>query len=112
MLNVIRWQFAAALIAVCIGALLAGIQGALSAALAALATIVPSCWFAARLTLSAQQGKISPVAFLLGEFIKVAATISLLVLIVRLWSGIHWPALLLGMAMVLQANFLAFWKKT
>jgi ATP synthase protein I len=95
-----------------IGAILAGSEGALSAALAGLATIIPSCWFAIRLTILSRQGKISPVTFLLGEFVKVVATVVLLALIAWLWSGVHWPALLLGVVMVLQANFLAFWKKT
>ncbi|MDR1848504.1 MAG: ATP synthase subunit I [Zoogloeaceae bacterium] len=111
MLNVIRWQLAAALMAVCIGGLLAGIRGAFSAGLAALAVLIPSCWFAVRLAMLAQQGKASPVAFLLGEFVKIAAIIVLLALLAGFGSGLHWPALLLGMAMVLQANFLAFWKK-
>ncbi|MCL2021392.1 MAG: ATP synthase subunit I [Betaproteobacteria bacterium] len=111
MLNVIKWQFVAALVAICIGALMAGVEGALSAALAAFATITPSCWFAVRLTMLARQGKVSPITFLLGEFIKVAATIALLVVVTRLWSGIHWPALLLAVIIVLQASFLAFLKK-
>jgi len=111
MQNVIRWQLVAALVAVGIGSLLAGFRGAFSAGLAALAVIIPSCWFAARLTVLAQQGKASPIAFLLGECVKIAVTVVLLALIAGFWSGLHWPTLLLGMAMVLQANFLAFWKK-
>ncbi|MCL2075563.1 MAG: ATP synthase subunit I [Betaproteobacteria bacterium] len=111
MLNVIRWQFFTALLAACIGAFLAGAEGAVSATLAALAIIVPSCCFALWLTMAARQGEIPPVAFLVGEFAKVTATIALLALIVVCWTGVNWPALLIGVIMVLQANFLALWKK-
>jgi ATP synthase protein I len=61
--------------------------------------------------MAARQERISPIAFLVGEFVKVAATIGLLVLIVVSWPGVYWPALLLSVIIVLQANFLALWKK-
>jgi len=111
MLNAVKWQFVAALVAVCIGLLLAGVQGALSAAAASVAAFVPSCWFALHLTMLARHGKVSPVGFLLGEFIKVVATILLLIVAARLLSDIYWPAFMLGVVMVLQASLLAFWKK-
>jgi ATP synthase protein I len=111
MLNVIQWQLSAALLAACVGALLAGVVGALSATLAALAVVVPSCWFAARLTILARRGTISPVTFLIGAFAKVTAIIGFLILVAVFWSDVHWPALLLGVIMVVQANFLALWKK-
>ena len=47
-----------------------------------------------------------------GEFVKIAATIGLLVFSVRGYSDLHWPSMLIGLGLALQAGFLAFWKKS
>ncbi|MDR2637214.1 MAG: ATP synthase subunit I [Zoogloeaceae bacterium] len=113
MLRVVVWQFCAALPAVGLAALFAGTRGALSAALAFAACALPTLWLALRLARMAKRPEgVRAEQFFIGEFVKVAATLALLVAIVKIWPGVHWPSLLLGMVMVLQANFFAFLKKT
>ena len=43
---------------------------------------------------------------------KTTATIGLLVFVVREYSDLHWPSMLIGLGLALQAGFLAFWKKS
>ena len=40
------------------------------------------------------------------------AAIALLVLIVKTYADLHWPAMLIGLGLALQAGFLAFFKKS
>ncbi|MCE1242280.1 ATP synthase subunit I [Oryzomicrobium sp.] len=87
-----------------------GIRGAVSAALGAAAYLVPSFLFAVRLAVSAHRRAPSAAGFFLGEFVKVAATIGLLALAAKAYGDVHWPTLLIGLVVVLQANFLAIWK--
>ncbi len=50
--------------------------------------------------------------FFIGEFLKIAATIGILAIAITGYPGMHWPSLLIGLAIVLHAGFLAFWKKS
>ncbi|MDR3157873.1 MAG: ATP synthase subunit I [Zoogloeaceae bacterium] len=105
-------QLCAAALATCLAALFAGMRGAVSAALAGAICVLPSAWFALRLSFrSRRSGSVSPADFFIGEFVKVATTLALLAVAVKLYA-VHWPSLLFGMAIVLQASFLAFWKKS
>ena len=91
----------------------AGFHGAVSAGLGGLVCVVPNFLFALRLAKVAHsQGKSYPVNFFLGEFIKIALTVGLLVLIVKNYADLHWPSLLIGLVLAAQASFLAFWKKS
>lgn len=75
--------------------------------------MLPNFLFALRLSRVAQRPKASyPVNFFLGEFIKMALTVGLLVLIVKNYADLHWFSLLGGLVLAVQAGFLAFWKKS
>ena len=87
-----------------------GIRGAVSAALGAAAYSVPTLLFAVRLAVSASRRAPSATGFFFGEFAKIATTIGLLALTVKVYGGLHWPSLLIGLVVTLQANFLAIWK--
>ena len=50
--------------------------------------------------------------FFIGEFLKIAATIGILAIAITGYPEVHWPSLLFGLAVVLYAGFLAFWKKS
>jgi len=114
MIKAIYLQIGATVIAVLILGMVAGTRGAISASLGGIACILPNALFALRLRAVAKRaGAGSHVAnFFVGEFIKVAATIGLLAVAIRLYPDMHWPGLLLGMAVALQASFFAFWKKS
>jgi ATP synthase protein I len=110
MLKVVLLQFGAAVVGALIGWAFFGSLGGLSALLGGLAIVLPSLLFAWRLTLTARRGadKNSHVnAFLIGEFIKIASAIGILVLVRLLFPGAHWGAVVLGLVVTLQANFLA-----
>ncbi|MDB5815617.1 MAG: hypothetical protein JWN23_2734 [Rhodocyclales bacterium] len=85
-----------------------GPRGALSALCGGLAVVLPTLFFAWRLTLVARRpGNAHVNAFLIGEFIKIASAIGILVLVRLLFPGAHWGAVVLGLIITLQANFLA-----
>jgi ATP synthase protein I len=112
MLKVVMLQFGAALVGALIGWAFFGSLGATSALLGGAAIVLPSLFFAWRLTAIARRpGNLhtnSHVnAFLIGEFIKIASAIGILVLVRLLFPGAHWGAVVLGLIVTLQANFLA-----
>ena len=113
MFRAILLQVAATIITALIAGLLAGTRGAVSAILGGAVCVLPNFLFALRLKLVANRpGASYPANFFLGEFVKIAATIALLVLVVKEYADLQWPSLLVGMVLALQAGFLAFWKKS
>ncbi|UCE32473.1 MAG: ATP synthase subunit I [Burkholderiales bacterium] len=74
------------------------------AALGGAAAIIPNALFALRLALHRAKDPGSyPVVFFLGEMVKIALTIGLLALIVRLSGEVRWLAMLIGLIVVLKA---------
>ena len=73
--------------------------------------VLPNFLFALHLTLTSRRGGASPVHFLLGEFAKLTLTVVLLFLLIRIYTGVHWPSMLTGLVLATQAMFLAFWIK-
>jgi len=89
--------------------LLVGTRGAVSAILAGLAVVVPNFLFALRLKIiSSRPGASYPAAFFIGEFVKVASTIALLVAATTLYRDVHWLTLLIALIVVLKMNLFAF----
>jgi len=90
-----------------------GVRGAVSALLGGLVCAFPNFLFALRLVFVAKKPNASyPASFFLGEIIKLVLTVSVLVLVVKEYADLHWPSMLIGMGLALQAGFLAFWKKS
>lgn len=119
MFRVIGLQSAFAIVAVAICAALFGARGAMSAALGGAACVIPALWFAWRLQRIARVSSAAAekpgghvVAFFSGQLIKLVAMIGLMVSVGMLWSGVHWGAVVLAMAITLQANFFAFLIRT
>ena len=113
MIRAILLQAGATVIAVLVAGLFAGFRGAVSAGWGGLACTLPNLLFALRLKCVANRPASSyPANFFLGEFVKIAATTGLLVLIVKGYADLHGPAMLIGLVLALQASFLALWKKS
>jgi ATP synthase protein I len=113
MMKAIYLQIGATLLCALLAGLVAGVRGAVSASLGGLACLLPATWFALRLRAAGRRpGGALPTQFFIGEFIKVAATVGLLAIAIKAYPEMHWPSLLIGMAVVLQASFFAFWKKS
>ncbi|KHK55401.1 ATP synthase [Ralstonia sp. A12] len=81
------------------GAASAG-QAALSALLGGGVCVVPSAWFAMRL--STAKGFESIARLVVGEAIKVLGTVALLVVVVVVFKGLHWPPLLITLILALK----------
>ncbi len=81
-----------------------GLDGAVSAGFGGAEIAVPNLFFALSLWAAARSGKASVGRFFVGEFIKVAATLALLVIVAGAYRDVHWLALLAGMFVALKAN--------
>ena len=113
MFRAILLQVGVVIITAIAAGLLVGLRGLVSAVLGGVACVLPNLLFAIRLKLVANRPAASFAAnFLLGELAKILATIGLLFLFVRGYADLHWPSLLIGLALALQAMFLAIWKRT
>jgi ATP synthase protein I len=113
MFRAILLQVGATAIAALSAGLFVGMRGLLSALLGGAACTLPNFLFALRLKRVANRPGASYTAnFFLGEFVKIAATIALLVFVVKEYADLHWPSMLIGLVLALQAGFLAFWKKS
>lgn len=112
MFRAVLLQSAATLFVAILAGLLAGKNAAVSAALGGAAIVLPNSLFALRLFVEGQKPDgASPAVFLIGEFIKVAATLALLVLAAKLYRDMQWLALIAGLVVALKANLLALLSK-
>jgi ATP synthase protein I len=106
MFKVIRLQFVAALVGCVIGAVLLGSRGAISALLGGAACFIPSLLFALRLARVVRtRGDSHMTELVIGEAIKIAAAIGILVAVRFLYPDAHWGAVVMGLIITLQANF-------
>jgi ATP synthase protein I len=106
-------QLGATLLATAIAAVFFGVRGAISAMLGGLAVVLPSWLFALRLAALAKRQRATHVsAFVIGELVKVASIVGLLVLVLVLYPDVHWGALLIALILALKANLFAFLVKT
>lgn len=107
MFRAVFHQGIATLIAAGLAWLWVGQHGAVSAGLGGAAIVVPNLFFALSLWAAAKSGRASVGGFFVGEFIKVAATLALLVIVAGAYRDLHWLALLAGMFVALKANLFA-----
>ena len=113
MYRAILLQFGAALITAIGAGLITGTRGLVSVGIAACAAIVPNLLFAIRLSVvNSRPGASYAANFFIGEFLKIAATIGILAIAIKGYPEMHWPSMLVGLAVVLHAGFIAFWKKS
>lgn len=89
-----------------------GWQGFASAGLGAGVIWLPNALFALKLHLQAQRGGHSPIGFLVGEAVKIAATVGLMVLVWHTYENVHWLAFFVGFILALKANLFALLLKT
>lgn len=95
-----------------VAGLVVGTRGAVSAAIGGAVCVLPNLLFAVHLKFLKFRPRASfTTGFLLGEFVKLAMTFSLLIAVARYYADLHWPSLLIGLVLATQALFLAFWKK-
>lgn len=113
MLKAVILQLVATLVAVLLAGAFFGVRGAVSAAGAGLACVLPSAMFAMRLAaITRKTGTATVTAFVAGEFIKIASIVGLLVLVWAVYPDLHWGGMLIGLILALKANLFAFLVKT
>ena len=112
MFRAILLQAGATVVATVAGGVLAGVNGAISAASGGLICLLPNLLFALRLkAVSGRPGVSFLISFLLGEIVKLAVIVGLLFAVAKEFPGLHWPSALIGLVLATQALFFAFWKK-
>jgi len=120
MLRVVAAQFLTSLVVAAVAWAIGGHRAAVSALLGGLACAVPNglfalnlAWLGVRSGSRAVQGgsgsaTAHALALLVGEFIKVALTIGLLVLIARTYRDVVWSALIVAVSAVVLMQAAAF----
>ena len=103
--QIIVAQVSVGLIIAAIAGLISGQAAALSALAGASAYLVPNLLFAFRLFLSTLQPKSSsPLLFIVGEMLKLGATVAILWMISRVGGDqVNWVAVVIGLIGVLKA---------
>lgn len=108
MARIVLIQFLTTLIVALLSWLISGGPAAMSALLGGGAVLVPNALFALRLAIAARRpGGANPLTFLVGEFVKLVATVVLLVLIAKTYKDLNWLALLVSIIAVLNSYVLA-----
>ena len=83
----------------------------LSALLGGLCCVVPNGLFALRLFANAQKaGAANPMAFFIGEFIKIALTVALLGAVAWLYRDLNWLALIAGFIVALKSYIILLFR--
>ena len=113
MFKAVTLQIGATILAALIAGAFLGLRGALSAALGGAACVLPNLLFALRLHFVSKRPAASyPLAFFVGEFLKIASTVGLLATVQLVYPDVHWLALFGGLVVALKANLFAFLVKT
>jgi ATP synthase protein I len=113
MFKAVALQAGAALLVAIVAAAMAGWRGAVSAMLGGIACVVPTLLFAWRLhRVNQRPGSSYPMAFFVGELIKLASAVGLLASIRLVYADALWPAVFAGLVVTLQANLFAFLVKS
>lgn len=106
MLKILLFQVAAILMTAAAAAMWSGSSGALSALAGGAAYFLPNLLFVLRLRLTMRAQSAGAAGFLVGEAVKLAAVIALLLLLPRIME-VNWPALIAGLFVVLIVNLFA-----
>jgi ATP synthase protein I len=106
MIKTLMLQGVAILAVAVLSGLLSGWVGAKSALAGGAAYFLPNLLFVLRLRFAIAMRQAGAVGFLVGEAVKLAAVIALLILLPRLMV-VSWPALIAGLSVVLFVNLFA-----
>lgn len=104
MFRAVLHQVIATVIVTTVAWLWVGPPGAISAGLGGAIVVVPNLLLATSLWAAARSGRISVARFFVGEFIKVMATLALLVIVVGAYRDLNWLAFLSALFVAMKAN--------
>jgi ATP synthase protein I len=106
MYKTVLLQAAVILVVAGLAVLLFGPREAVSVLIGGAAYFLPNLLFVTRLNAAASAGRASAASFIVGELIKIVATIGILVVAQRFYD-VHWLALLVGLFAALKSNLFA-----
>jgi ATP synthase protein I len=105
LVRVIAVQALAAAVVVVVAGIVGGARSATSAAAGGACCVVPNAWFALRLWREArQQGGAKATAVLVGEFVKIAMTVAMMVATASLMRNLNWWAFLGAFVVALKSS--------
>lgn len=108
MFRIVLLQILTTAVVSLLSALIGGAPAAISALLGGAACFIPNGLFALKLAAAARRPQGTDAAvFLIGEFVKVVATVVLLALIVATYRNLVWLAMLVSIIAVLKSYVLA-----
>ncbi|HEY5801256.1 MAG TPA: ATP synthase subunit I [Burkholderiaceae bacterium] len=111
MRRLVLLQLMTTFVAGAIAGLIAGLPALYSTLLGGLCCVVPNALFALRLYMNALKGEAAnPMAFFIGEFIKLALTMALLAAVVWLYRDLNWLALIAGFIVALKSYFIILFR--
>jgi ATP synthase protein I len=111
MLRIVSLQVMATIVAGVIAALIAGWPAMFSAVFGGLCCVIPNALFALRLFVNAQRpGGANPISFMIGEFIKIALTVTLLGVVAWLYRDLNWLALICGFIVALKSYIILLFR--
>jgi ATP synthase protein I len=111
MLHLVLLQLATTVIASVIAGLIGGMPALLSTLLGGLCCVVPNGLFALRLFANAKRaGGANPMSFFIGEFIKIALTVTLLGVVAWLYRDLNWLALIAGFIVALKSYIILLFR--
>lgn len=111
MYKAVLLQLLATLVAASLAGLWMGMRGGLSVLIGGAAYTLPNLLFAIRLSAAAARSQADAATFMVGESIKIVATLVILAAATR-YCDVHWIAMLVGLFVALKANLFAFLLKT
>lgn len=113
MMRVSLAQFVLTFLGAALFAVFVGQEAGLSALIGGGAYAFPTALFALYLVLAGRRtpGRFNPYRVLVGEFVKILAVLLILGLSVRYYENLHWPGLILGIVVVVNANFIVLFKR-
>ncbi len=111
MLRIVSLQLITTVVAGLIAALIGGMPAMLSTLLGGMCCVLPNALFALRLFANAQKlGNADPMAFFIGEFIKIALTVALIGATAWLYHDLNWLALLIGFIVALKSYIILLFR--
>jgi ATP synthase protein I len=111
MQRIVLLQLAATVVTALIAGMLGGLPALYSALLGGLCCVVPNGLFAWRLFVGAHRpGPVNPMAFFIGELIKIALTIALLGAVAWLYRDLNWLALLAAFIVALKSYIILLFR--
>jgi ATP synthase protein I len=112
MLRLVFLQIILSVLASVVAAIGFGAVAGVSCALGAAACAVPNLFFALSIALKTKLARLknqhaNPFSFLMGEMIKIVASVLLLFTFAKWYAPLVWPAFIAGMVVALKAYLIA-----